>query len=90
MIIGIDYLLANSSNRGMVRKVYKIANILEIIRRYALINFDFKTDESFLRPTDEAIIYGDSTKLKLQTGRKQKFSIDDTIKDMFDYWRKHI
>jgi nucleoside-diphosphate-sugar epimerase len=70
-------------------KVYKIADILEIIRQYALINFDFKTDESLLCPTDEAIIYGDSTKLKSQTGWEQKFSINETIKDMLDYWRKH-
>jgi GDP-mannose 4,6-dehydratase len=93
LIIALD-LLSELGTAGDVynisgEKVYKIADIVEIIRQYALVNFHFKVDESLLRPTDEVIIYGDSTKLKSQTGWEQKFSINDTIKDMLDYWRKH-
>jgi nucleoside-diphosphate-sugar epimerase len=43
-----------------------------------------------LRSSDEKIIYGDSTKLIQETGWRQEISIEDTIKDMLEYWRRKI
>jgi GDP-4-dehydro-6-deoxy-D-mannose reductase len=40
-----------------------------------------------LRPTDEPIIYGDSSKLKNDTGWEQQYPLEQTIKDMIDYIR---
>jgi GDP-4-dehydro-6-deoxy-D-mannose reductase len=45
-------------------------------------------DPVLLRPTDEQIIWGDSTKLNAVTGWKQTRPLDKTVQDMLDYWRQ--
>ena len=50
--------------------------------------FKINVDPALLRPTDERIIVGDVTKLKNATGWSQKVPMEQTIKDMLDYWRK--
>jgi len=47
-----------------------------------------EVDPKLLRPTDEPIIWADCTKLKLATGWEATISLDQTIDDMFDYWRQ--
>ncbi len=41
-----------------------------------------------MRPTDEPIIFGDSTKFKKETGWSQEIPLDVTLKDMLGYWRE--
>lgn len=52
------------------------------------INFDIVVEQALLRPTDEPVIYGDSSKLMNETGWKQKYTLEETIIDMINYWRK--
>lgn len=67
--------------------VYEISEIIPIIEEFTGIKMEIETDASLLRPTDEPIIYGDSTKLKLDTGWKQEYQLRTTIKDMLEYLR---
>ena len=67
--------------------VYKIGDIIPIIEKYIKKDVAIEVDQSLLRSTDEAVIYGDSAKLKELTGWSQKFSLEETISDMIDYWR---
>ena len=69
-------------------KAYKISEIVEIIKKNSNVKIETEIENKLLRPTDEPIIYGDSTKLKNCTGWKQNFSIENTIIDMLEYWRK--
>ena len=69
-------------------KVYQISEIIPLIENYMELNFEFEVDEALLRPTDEPIIYGDSAKLKKDTGWEQKYELKTTIQDMIDYLRK--
>lgn len=68
-------------------KVYEIREIIEILRK--LVDFDFEIwqDPSLIRPTDEPIIYGDSSKFKAETNWKQEIPLEKTLRDMLDYWR---
>lgn len=68
-------------------KVYEISEIIPIIENYMGMKLEFEIDENLLRPTDEPIIYGDSTRLKTDTGWKQEYELKTTIKDMIDYLR---
>ena len=70
--------------------MYKISDIIELLRK--LVDFDFVTyvDQSLIRTTDEPVIYGDSTKFKKETGWKQEINLEKTLKDMLDYWRKTL
>jgi nucleoside-diphosphate-sugar epimerase len=70
-------------------KVYKIVEVVEIIRKYAKVEFSTKVDTKLLRPTDEPIIVGSSDKLVALTGWEQKYSLDETIHDMLEWWRRN-
>jgi nucleoside-diphosphate-sugar epimerase len=67
--------------------VYRISEVIDIIRKHTSIYFTIETDPALLRPTDEPIIVGNSDKLKQTTGWKQTWKLEETIKDMLDYWR---
>ena len=68
--------------------VYSMQSIVEILRNK--INFYFETDldKNLVRPNDEPIIYGDSSKFRRETGWKEKIPLEKTLEDMLDYWRK--
>lgn len=68
--------------------VYKISDIVDILHKYAKVTFETRVDEALLRPSDEKIICGDSTKLIQQTGWKQRYMLETTIKHMLEYERK--
>ena len=49
--------------------------------------FELEVDPALIRPTDEPIIYGDSSRLTKDTGWKQSYSLERTLSDMIAYWR---
>lgn len=69
--------------------IYQIKDIVEIIQAQIGHKFITIIDPDLLRPTDEKIIVGDVTKLKRDTGWKQQITMEQTIKDMLNYWRKN-
>lgn len=69
-------------------KAYLIRDILAMILKETNINPEIVVDPKLLRPTDEKIIFGDTTKLRAHTGWTQKIPIETTIQDMVEYWRK--
>lgn len=68
-------------------QIYKMSDIIDKLRKLVDFEFTLEQDKKLLRPTDETIIYGDSTKFKKDTGWKQEIPIEKTLKDMMDYWR---
>ena len=71
-------------------KAYLIKDILEILKSLTNVKFEIYQDPKLMRPTDEPIIYGDSSKIKADTGWEQKIPIEKTLKDMLEYWRKKL
>ena len=71
-------------------KAYLIKDILDLTLKYANINPKVEIDPKLLRTTDEPIIFGDSSVLNNVTGWKQEITIEQTIKDMVDYWKKKL
>ena len=71
-------------------KAYLISDIIEIIKKNSKARIEIEVSNELIRPTDEPIIFGDSTKLKNCTGWKQHYSIEETIIDMLAYWRNKI
>ena len=66
-------------------KVYSMQLVIEIIEQVCDRKFILDSDSTLFRPTDEPIIYGDSTKLKTETRWIQKYSLQETVIDMFKY-----
>jgi len=69
---------------------YSVLEIVDILRKLVHFDFDIREDPELIRPTDEPIIYGSSEKLRRQTGWKQEIALEDTLRDMLDYWRGNL
>lgn len=87
-------LLAQKGKAGDVynissEHIYQMEDIVKMIER--AINHELKRniDPALIRPTDERIIVGNVDKLKADTGWKQEISMEQTIVDMLEYWKKH-
>ena len=89
------YLMLEKCQPGEVYNIsgstaYKIGDILNKIVEITEINPKIEIDPKLLRPTDEPIIIGDSSKLQLLTDWKQEIPLDQTLRDMINYWRKKL
>ena len=71
-------------------KVYSGKNILEKIKNLTGLKFNVVEDKKLLRPSEEPVIFGDSSKFKKDTGWEQKIEIEKTLKDMLDWWRENV
>lgn len=71
-------------------KAYKVQEILDTILNITGIKPAIVIDKSLLRPTDEPIIYGDSSKLNKATGWKQEITLEKTLTDMINFWKLKI
>lgn len=72
-------------------KKTKIKSILDIL--ISLSKRDdirIKIDDERLRPIDTDIIYGDNKKLKDHTGWKVEHSLEESLQDTLNWWRKEI
>ena len=68
--------------------IYTMRDIVTFIEKNLNHSLEIVVDEALLRPTDERVIVGDVTKLKRDTKWMQCISMEQTITDMLNYWRK--
>lgn len=69
-------------------RIYVMKDIIAYIEKYINHTLEIIVDKSLLRPTDEIVIAGDVSKLKRDTNWKQDITMEQTIADMLEYWRK--
>jgi len=72
------------------RKI-QISEILNIVLNFSKKEIEIKENTpKKLRKTDEDIILGDNKKIKTELGFKITQSIEEILKDMFDYWTDYF
>ena len=86
-------LLAEKGKAGDVynlssERCYQMKDIVSMIEEQMGHKFEIEIDKKLLRPTDEKIIIGNIQKLKRDTGWSQSITMEETIADMLNYWRK--
>jgi GDP-4-dehydro-6-deoxy-D-mannose reductase len=69
-------------------KCYRIGDVLNTILSKTRVNIDIVQAPELMRPSDEAVIFGDSSRLIKDTSWTQSVSLDQTLSDMLDYWRR--
>ncbi len=89
------YLILEKGIPGEVYNVatgkgYKIAQVVEILRRCAKVNFEIKEDPKRMRPSDVELLIGDPSKLKQATGWEPQIPFEKTLEDLLEYWRKLV
>lgn len=84
------------AERGQAGEIYNLGGSVahameEILARVlaASTRTDLVTtpDPTLFRPTDEPVIWGDSSKLAQATGWSAEIPLERTVGDMFTYWR---
>ena len=68
----------------------RLADALDFLRSKARSPIEVFVDPARVRPVDQPLLVADPTKLREATGWTAAFSIEQTLSDMLDYWRKAI
>ena len=94
-IVNAYWLAVNKCDYGEVynicsEKARTIQSVLDLLLSMTEKKIEIKYDETRMRPSDVMVLQGDCTKFKKQTGWKSKFSFDQTIRDLLDFWRVKI
>jgi len=71
-------------------KGYKIGDLLRMLLNLAKCDIETVHDKSRIRPIDLPIIVGDNSKFVKLTSWSPHISIERTLEDLLDYWRKQL
>lgn len=69
---------------------YRIREVLDMLLGMSGAKIRVEQDKSRLRPSDVELLVGSSEKLRQATGWEPRFSFDQTLRDLLDYWRSRI
>lgn len=69
-------------------KGYKMGEILDKLLSYTKVKIKIALDQSKIRPADIPIMIGNHDKLTKFTNWQPTISIDQTLKETLDYWRR--
>lgn len=71
-------------------KGYKIRDLLEMLIGLSKLHTEIVQNEERIRPVDLPIIVGDNSKFAKITSWKPQISIEQTLQDLLNYWRKRL
>ena len=71
-------------------KGHSIKGILHTLLAFSKTDIKIKVDQSKMRPNDIPIFIGDCSKLRRLTGWKPTIPMEQTLKDLLNYWREQI
>jgi len=89
------YLAALKGRRGeaynlCATKTHGVGEILETAIRLAGVSAEVKVANRLLRPSDEKIIFGDTKKIRRDTGWKPEQTLQETLTAMLEYWERKL
>jgi GDP-4-dehydro-6-deoxy-D-mannose reductase len=70
--------------------VYSIQEVVEAVRKQVNVSFEIQQDPALMRPSDEAVIAGDTTKFRSRCNWKPEIPLSITIGDMLRWWRTQL
>lgn len=87
-----------SLEKGVPGEVYnissgkgrKISEVLEILLSLTKLKIEIRQDSSRMRPSDVALLIGDSSKFRKQTGWQPKIPFTKTLGDLLEFWRERV
>jgi len=69
---------------------YRLSELLDIIVSFSSKKIKIIPDPSRLRPVDIPVLIGSPEKLKKDTGWEPKIKIEQTLKDIYEYWINYL
>jgi GDP-4-dehydro-6-deoxy-D-mannose reductase len=88
-------LLASGGDPGEVYNLgsgsgTRIADAVECLRSLAKVPIAVQIDSSKVRPVDQPLLVADASKLRAAVGWAPRHSIQQTLADMLDFYRKSL
>jgi len=71
-------------------QIYSGQELIEAIRPQIKVPLTWAQDPTLLRTCDERVIAGDTTKFQRCSGWKAEIGLDQTIRDMIEWWRNKL
>jgi len=71
-------------------KVCQVGELLQFAINLSGLKVEVRPVARLMRPSDEKIIFGATSKIRKDTGWKPKFSIKQTLASMLEYWEQTI
>ena len=69
---------------------YRIGDLMESLVRRARVPIRVELDPARLRPSDNPVVLGSAARLEADTGWQPRFTIDETLTDLLEYWRQAV
>ena len=84
--------------RGAPGEVYNIGSgravpiqqVLDLMLKQSRVAIRVEQDPARLRPSDTPVMYVDSTKFRAQTGWEPRLPLEQSLRDILDYWRAKV
>jgi GDP-4-dehydro-6-deoxy-D-mannose reductase len=81
--------------KGEAGEVYNICSgitnpvrhILDTLLSFTTAKIEVTQDPARMRPSDVTVLWGDSSKFRKQTGWKPEIPLEQTLRDLLNYWR---
>lgn len=94
-VVGAYWLLLQKGRSGEAynvcsQKLYSVKEIINILVEYAGLDVQLKTDPELLRRSDIPVLLGCREKIYNDTGWEPKILFEDTLRDLFNYWKQTI
>lgn len=69
-------------------KTHTMAEVLEMAMRLAGVEVKVRQAKHLMRPSDEKVIFGDTRKIRRETGWKPIQTLEQTLTAMLEYWER--
>jgi len=94
-VVRAYWLALNKCDPGEVYNISSgqavcIKDILEKLIKISGVKVEIVQDPQRIRPSDEPIIQGDNSKFREKTGWRPEISLDNSLKDLLNYWRERL
>jgi GDP-4-dehydro-6-deoxy-D-mannose reductase len=71
-------------------EAFRVGDLLDALVRQSRTAIEIRKDPARLRPNDTPVVLGDPSRLKHDTGWEPQVPIEQTLRDLLDYWRQIV
>jgi GDP-4-dehydro-6-deoxy-D-mannose reductase len=71
-------------------EAYRVGDLLQALVGQSRVAIEVRTDPARLRPNDNPVVLGDPRRLTADTGWAPRIPIEQTLRDLLDYWRQQV
>lgn len=94
-VVAAYYLILQKGKPGELYNVcsgkgYQLYDIIRALKKISGISIITTTNPDFIRPNDMPVIIGNNKKIVDDTGWKPKYTIEQSLIDIFNYWVEQL